>query len=334
MCEPQPAPAQPRPPVKKRPRRLDNAPHLFLEFDRQEWEELAESTPLPLSAEELEKIAGLGERIDLQEVESVYLPLSRLLNLYAMGTQRVWDAQREFLRSTEKKVPFVIAVSGSVAVGKSTTARLLQTLLSRWPETPRVDLVTTDGFLYPNAVLEERGLLDRKGFPESYDRRSLLQFVGEVKAGRHEVAAPLYSHLVYDVIPDQKQIVSNPDILIIEGLNVLQHGVARNGKVPPVFLSDFFDFSVYVDAAERVIKKWYIDRFMALRQTAFTDPNSFFKHFTRLTEDEAIQTASGIWESINGPNLTQNILPTRARARLILTKGENHTVERIRLRRI
>lgn len=333
MTDPQAAPAH-KHPVKKRTRKPGNTPHLFLEFDRQEWEELAESTPLPLSAEELEKIRGLGERIDLDEVESVYLPLSRLLNLYTMGTQQVWDAQREFLRSTEKKVPFVIAVSGSVAVGKSTTARLLQTLLSRWPGTPKVDLVTTDGFLYPNAVLEERGLLERKGFPESYDRRALLQFVAEVKAGRHEVAAPLYSHLVYDVIPDQKQVVSNPDILVIEGLNVLQHGVSRTGQVPPVFLSDFFDFSVYVDAQESIIKKWYIERFMKLRETAFTDPDSFFKHFTTLTEDEAVQTASGIWDSINGPNLTDNILPTRARARLILTKGENHRVERIRLRRI
>ena len=328
------AAAPDRPRHADTPRRSGNSPHLFLEFDREEWEELAESTPLPLSAEELEKIRGLGERIDLEEVQTVYLPLSRLLNLYTTGTQQMWDAQREFLRSTAKKVPFIIAVSGSVAVGKSTTARLLQTLLSRWPGTPKVDLVTTDGFLYPNAILEERGLLDRKGFPESYDRRALLQFVGEVKAGRSEVAAPLYSHLVYDVIPNQKQVVSNPDILIIEGLNVLQHGMTRNGKVPPIFLSDFFDFSVYVDAKEATIKKWYIERFMALRETAFTDPNSFFKHFTKLTEPEAKETASGIWDSINGPNLIENILPTRARARLILTKGENHQVERIRLRRI
>ena len=317
-----------------RPRKKSNAPHLFLEFDREEWEDLAESTPQPLTAEELEAIRGLGEQIDLEEVISVYLPLSRLLHLYTMGVHQVWDAQREFLRSNARKVPFIIAVSGSVAVGKSTSARLLQALLSRWPGTPKVDLVTTDGFLYPNAVLQERGLLDRKGFPESYDRRALLQFVAEVKAGRQEVAAPIYNHLVYDILPGEQQIISSPDILILEGLNVLQHGLARGGKVPAVFLSDFFDFSVYVDAQERIIKKWYIERFMALRETAFTDPNSFFKHFTELTEDEALRTASGIWDSINGPNLVQNILPTRGRARLILSKGENHRVERIRLRRI
>ncbi|WP_166741819.1 type I pantothenate kinase [Cumulibacter soli] len=317
-----------------RTRKNGNSPHLFLEFGRAEWEELAESTPQPLTAEELEQIRGLGEQIDLDEVVSVYLPLSRLLNLHTMGVHQVWDAQREFLRSDVHKVPFIIAVSGSVAVGKSTTARLLQALLSRWPGTPKVDLVTTDGFLYPNAVLEERGLLDRKGFPESYDRRALLQFVAEVKAGRREVAAPLYSHLVYDVLPDKKQVISSPDILILEGLNVLQHGLATGGRVPSVFLSDFFDFSVYVDAQERIIKKWYIERFMALRQTAFTDPDSFFKHYARLTEQEALDTASGIWDSINGPNLVQNILPTRGRARLILSKGENHRVERIRLRRI
>ncbi len=320
-------------PSRRRTRKSGNVPHLFLEFDRREWEELAENTPLPLSSQELEKIRGIGESIDLDEVQSVYQPLSRLLNLYAGGTHAVWEAQREFLRSTEKKVPFIIAVSGSVAVGKSTTARLLQTLLSRWPNTPEVELITTDGFLYPNAVLEERGLLERKGFPESYDRRALLQFVAEVKAGRAEVAAPLYSHLVYDVT-DEKKLVRTPDILIIEGLNVLQHGVSTNGKVPAVFLSDFFDFSIYVDAQEQVIKQWYVDRFLALRETAFSDPNSFFKRFASLSYDEAVATASSIWDSINGPNLTQNILPTRSRARLILTKGADHQVERIRLRRI
>lgn len=311
-----------------------NVPSLFLEFDRERWQNLAESTRMPLSEEELTDLAGLGESIDLQEVQTIYLPLSRLLHLYATATSNLWSAQRQFLRSNDRKVPFVIAVSGSVAVGKSTTARLLQVLLSRWPDHPHVELITTDGFLYPNAELEHRGLMERKGFPESYDRRALVQFVAEVKAGRPAVSAPIYSHLVYDIVPNGRKVVNNPDILIIEGLNVLQHGYSPEGKPPLVFLSDFFDFSVYVDASEAIIKDWYLQRFLALRETAFRDPDSFFRPFAELSEQAAITTASDIWDAINGPNLRDNIAPTKSRARLILTKGEGHAVERIRLRRI
>lgn len=326
----------PTSPFAKR-RHKNRTPSLYLEFDRAEWQELAESTPLPLTEDEITDLQGIGDSIDVEEVKTVYLPLSRLLNLYASGTQHLWSAQCEFLRSDAKKVPFIIAVSGSVAVGKSTTARLLQALLSRWPDHPRVELVTTDGFLYPNAELERRSLMDRKGFPESYDRKALIRFVGAIKAGRAEVAAPVYSHLVYDVIPDQQKIVRSPDILIIEGLNVLQQGdtqAARGALVPEIFLSDLFDFSVYVDAPEPIIKKWYLQRFQALRETAFRDPSSFFRRFAEIREEEALMIASDIWDTINGPNLRENIAPTRSRARLILSKGANHEVERIRLRRI
>ncbi len=318
-------------PFAKR-RHKTRVPSLFLEFDREEWQELGESTPLPLTEDEITELQGLGDSIDLEEVKSVYLPLSRLLNLYASGTQHVWAAQREFLRSDDKKVPFIIAVSGSVAVGKSTTARLLQALLSRWPDHPRVELVTTDGFLYPNAELERRGLMERKGFPESYDRRALVRFVGEIKAGRSEVSAPVYSHLVYDVIPDKRKVVRSPDIVIVEGLNVLQQG--EHPGSTEIYLSDLFDFSVYVDAPEPIIKKWYLQRFEALRETAFLDPSSFFRRFAEIEKEDALATASHLWDTINGPNLRENIAPTRSRARLILTKGANHEVERIRLRRI
>ena len=314
-------------------RRTESA-SLYVEHDRAQWRALADTTPLPLSVDEIERLRGLGDHLDIDEVATVYLPLSRLLNLYVAATQRLWAAQRDFIGSHEAKVPFVIAVAGSVAVGKSTTARLLQALLSRWPDHPKVELVTTDGFLYPNSVLAKRELLHRKGFPESYDRKALVRFLAEVKAGRPEVHAPVYSHLTYDIVTDRTHAVRQPDILILEGLNVLQHGETSDGRLPRVFLSDFFDYSVYVDASEHDIKSWYIRRFLTLRTTAFRDPTSYFRRYADLSRDEAVHTAETIWEQVNGPNLLQNIAPTRSRARLILSKGTDHSVQRVRLRRL
>jgi type I pantothenate kinase len=303
-------------------------------FDRDSWRALAAGSQLPLDEEELRSLATLGDRIDLDEVATVYLPLARLLNLHVTASRRLWAAQSEFLGDTTAKVPFVIAVAGSVAVGKSTTARLLQTLLAASPDGPRVDLVTTDGFLHPNAVLEARGLLGRKGFPESYDRRALLRFLAEVKSGRAEVFAPVYDHSSYDIVPDAVQAVDRPDILVVEGLNVLQAGRRSDGSAPEVFLSDFFDFSVYVDAAEADIQRWYVERFLALRRTAFRDATAYFHRFATLTDDEARETALGIWAAVNGPNLRSNIAPTRSRARLVLQKAADHSVRRVLLRKL
>jgi type I pantothenate kinase len=270
----------------------------------------------------------------MREVEEIYLPLSRLLTLYVATTQRLFRAQQYFLGSEDSKVPYIIGVAGSVAVGKSTTARVLKALFARWPNTPRVDLVTTDGFLYPNAVLEREGLMERKGFPESYDLPALLRFLNEVKAGRHPVSAPIYSHLVYDVKPNEWVTVDQPDILIVEGLNVLQTGrPPKDGKAIP-YVSDFFDFSIYLDADEDVLLRWYVDRFLALRGTAFSDPQSYFHRYSKLSDEEAVKTASSIWSRINLANLNENILPTRQRADLILTKGESHLVEEVALRRL
>jgi len=264
----------------------------------------------------------------------VYLPLAELLGLHVGASRRLWAAQSEFLGDTTAKVPFVIAVAGSVAVGKSTTARLLQTLLAASPGSPRVDLVTTDGFLMPNAVLESRGLLGRKGFPESYDRRALLRFLADVKSGREEVFAPVYDHKSYDIVPGARQAVDRPDILILEGLNVLQAGGRGDGTAPEVFLSDFFDFSVYVDAAEADIQRWYVERFLALRRTAFQDTTAYFHRFARLSDEQARETALGIWSAVNGPNLRSNIAPTRSRARLVLQKSAEHAVRRVLLRKL
>jgi type I pantothenate kinase len=303
-------------------------------FDRDSWRALAAGSRLPLDEAELRGLATLGDRIDLDEVATVYLPLAELLDLHVAASRRLWAAQADFLGNATAKVPFVIAVAGSVAVGKSTTARLLQTLLSAAPGSPRVDLVTTDGFLLPNATLEARGLLGRKGFPESYDRRTLLRFLADVKSGRDEVVAPVYDHQSYDIVPGRVQTVDRPDILVLEGLNVLQAGRRSDGSAPEVFLSDFFDFSVYVDAAETDIQEWYVDRFLALRRTAFQDATAFFHRFASLTDEQARETALGIWAAVNGPNLRDNIAPTRSRARLVLQKGRDHAVRRVLLRKL
>lgn len=301
----------------------------FVVISRPDWAELGASTEQPLTAEEIKQIQGLGDVLDMQEVIDVYLPLSRLLNLYVAETQSLHETTSQFLGERAKRVPFVIGVAGSVAVGKSTVARLLRELLSRWEGTPKVSLITTDGFLYPNAELDRRGLLSRKGFPESYDRKALLQFVSDVKSGKAEVTAPVYSHLAYDIIPGEQITVSQPDVLIVEGLNVLQ----TPEKDQPLALSDFFDFKIYVDAETSDIKAWYLDRFQKLRAGAFTNPKSYFHRYAEMEMVDALATAESFWENINLPNLNENIAPTLSRATLVLRKGSNHAVERVLLRK-
>ena len=301
----------------------------YISFDHDAWGRLRANTPMTLTEDDLEKLRGINERISLDEVAQIFLPLSRLLNQYVTATQSLYQVTDTFLGQPAAKVPYIIGVAGSVAVGKSTTSRVLQALLSRWPAHPKVDLITTDGFLYSNAELERRQLLDRKGFPESYNLREMLAFLAAVKSGDLEVEAPVYSHESYDVVAGASNLVAQPDIVIVEGLNVLQAGAGST-----VFVSDFFDFSVYVDADEADIKTWYIERFMTLRETVFRDPKAYFHRYARLGEAEAIETADEIWESINGPNLRQNILPTRERAHLILEKHQDHSIRRVRLRRI
>ena len=299
-------------------------------FHREEWARLRDSTPLSLAAQDLAALRGLNDRLDLDEVTDVYLPLSRLLNLRVAATQELVRTTDTFLGRPLQRVPFIIGLGGSVAVGKSTTARVLQALLARWPDHPRVDLVTTDGFLRPNRVLEERGIMDRKGFPESYDVRRLIRFLEEVKRGEPEVHAPVYSHVVYDIVEGEEQVLRQPDIVILEGLNVLQTGAEAGHDAR--FVSDWFDFSIYVDADEDDIERWYVERFFALRETAFNDETSFFRHFASFSDEELEATARRIWGSINGPNLRENILPSRSRADLILHKAGDHEVQRVRLR--
>ncbi|HEY9499766.1 MAG TPA: type I pantothenate kinase [Terrimesophilobacter sp.] len=302
----------------------------FLEIDRSAWAHLAPTTEQPLTPQELVELQGLGDILNLREVSEVYLPLSKLINLYAVGAKRLHASTSSFLRQRSQSTPFVIGVAGSVAVGKSTIARVLRELLARWPDTPRVELVTTDGFLLPNAELERRGLMERKGFPESYDRRSLLRFVMMVKSGANEVRAPFYSHLSYDIVPDAEVVVRRPDILIVEGLNVLQPPVAGR----KLAVSDLFDFTVYVDARTSDIAQWYEERFLKLQRGAFADPQSYFHRYASLSEAEAREKARDIWGRINEPNLVQNILPTRSRATLVLRKGTQHAVSSVLLRKI
>jgi type I pantothenate kinase len=303
-------------------------------FSREQWAALRNDTPMTLEPGEFDKLRSMHDRLDIKEVEEIYLPLSRLLSIYVDATQRLYYSQRQFLGIRDRKVPYIVGVAGSVAVGKSTTARVLQAMLARWSPRPKVDMVTTDGFLHPNAVLERQGLMQKKGFPESYDLPLLLSFLSDIKSGRAKVRAPVYSHLTYDIVPNQWIEVDRPDILIVEGVNVLQTGpLPRDGKAVPV-VSDFFDFSVYIDAEESVLRQWYVKRFLALRDTAFTDPKSYFHRYALLSDDEATATAIAIWERTNLANLEDNILPTRPRATAILKKGADHVVETVALRRL
>jgi type I pantothenate kinase len=301
----------------------------FLEFSRAEWARLRASTPLPLTEPQLRGLVSLNERMSLDEVADVYLPLSRLLNLYVGAVQGLRQATATFLGAPATRVPFIIGVAGSVAVGKSTASRVLRALLAHWPSHPQVDLMTTDGFLLSQQVLEDRGLAHRKGFPESYDLRRLVRCLADLKSGALEVLAPVYSHLAYDVVPGEHQVIRQPDIVIVEGLNVLQ-----TGRPSPLFVSDFFDFSIYVDAHEADIEQWYVERFLALRDTVFRNPSSYFHRYVALTEDESADTARRIWRTINLVNLRENVQPTRERAQLVLEKGRDHAVRRVRLRKL
>lgn len=314
------------------PANLEFSPYRV--FSRDEWARLRADTPMTLAESELEQLSGLIEELSVREVEEIYLPMSRLLNLYVAGAQQLHQVSSKFLGHSDGKVPFILGVAGSVAVGKSTTARVLKALLARWPDHPRVDLITTDGFLLPNAELERRQLMERKGFPESFDTARLLNFLAEVKSGAARVEAPVYSHFHYDILPDQKTVIECPDILIVEGLNVLQPArMPRGGEAIP-FVSDFFDFSIYLDAEPVVIQEWYVTRFMRLRSTAFRDPGAYFHKYAHLEQGAARVRALQIWRSINLKNLEENILPTRQRARLILNKEADHKVGSVALRKL
>ncbi|KNE77503.1 type I pantothenate kinase [Aggregatibacter actinomycetemcomitans] len=302
----------------------------FLSFNRQRWAELRKSVPLKLTEQDLKPLLGINEALSLDEVRTIYLPLTRLINYYIDENIRRQDVLHRFLGGQSPKVPYIISIAGSVAVGKSTSARILQSLLSHWPQERKVDLITTDGFLHPLSYLQQHNLLHKKGFPISYNTSKLIHFLADIKSGKPNVSAPIYSHLTYDIIPDQFNVIDQPDILILEGLNVLQ---PNKNQANELFVSDFVDFSIYVDAEETLLKEWYIRRFLKFRQSAFSNPNSYFKHYANLSEQEAIETAGKIWDEINGLNLKENILPTRERANLILKKGANHEVELVKLRK-
>lgn len=309
-------------------------PNPYRVFSRDDWAHLRADTPLTLTLDDLVRLQSVNDPISVEEVVAIYLPLSRLLSLYVAATQGLYKATQRFLMADDGKVPYIIGIAGSVAVGKSTTARVLKALLSRWPNTPKVELVTTDGFLLPNAELKRLDLMERKGFPESYDASAIVRFLSALKAGERNVEAPTYSHLTYDVVPGETVKVDRPDILIFEGLNVLQPGrLAKDGRAV-AFVSDFFDFSIYLDAQETLLRQWYIERFMRLRKTAFQDPRSFFQRYAKLSEADALAIATGLWEKINLPNLQENILPTRPRAGLVLTKGASHLIEEVALRKL
>ncbi|MCT8721431.1 type I pantothenate kinase [Glaesserella parasuis] len=305
----------------------------FLTFNRQQWAALRKSVPLKLTEQDLKPLLGFNEELSLEEVSTIYLPLARLINYYIDENLKRQEVLHKFLDVESPKVPYIISLTGSVSAGKSTSARILQALLSEWPEKRKVDLITTDGFLYPLKTLQERNLMKRKGFPESYDIHRLIEFVSDIKSGKRNVKAPVYSHLTYDIIPDQFNEVDQPDIVILEGLNMLQSGMNYPHSPHSVFVSDFVDFSIYVDADETLLKDWYIHRFLKFRRSAFSDPHSYFHHYSKLSEQEAIATASTIWDEINGLNLRKNILPSRERANLILVKGEDHAIETVKLRK-
>ena len=314
----------PRPPV----------PEPYIHFSKAEWSKLRDGQPMTLTEADIMRLRGLTDPISFEEAEEVYLPLSRLLSYYVEAVQGLHNVSSRFLQAPDHKVPFIIGVAGSVAVGKSTTARILQALLARWPSSPRVDLVTTDGFLYPNAVLTEKGLMERKGFPESYDRARFVKFLADIKSGKQNVKVPVYSHLVYDVVEGEEITIDRPDILIVEGLNILQPGELPKTGRPILFASDFIDFSVYIDADTDDLEDWFMQRFFRLRETAFKDPTSFFRRFAQMSEEEAGNFGRMVWRTINLPNLLDNVLPTRGRADLILKKGKDHHIEKVSLRRV
>lgn len=304
----------------------------YMQFSRKEWASLRNSEPMTLTPEELISLQGINEDLSMDEVSEIYLPLSRLLNFYISNSFSRQVVLSKFLGKSQK-IPYIIGIAGSVAVGKSTTARVLQALLTRWPEHRKVALVTTDGFLYPNKCLEERGIMNKKGFPQSYNLKKLINFVADIKSGQAEVKAPVYSHLVYDIVENEEIVIDSPDILILEGLNVLQGAVNYTQAHNRVFVSDYVDFSIYVDADLSLLHQWYVNRFLKFRAGAFSDPNSYFNHYSKLPEQEAISIANRLWRDINELNLVENILPTRERASLILTKGEDHKVDYVQLRK-